>query len=296
MVGRSSSTTASFSIIDASVTISRVPHPSELLEVEHPRLVARLERRVALVELRLHAPHDVGGVAVGGQIVGGREEEPLGALPGQVQLVEERGAACGVEPAAHRADVHRLEPPRDVEDGPALGDGDPDVAGGRGALEPRHDLLRRQVVGEQVDAGHDASCPARPPQVQAEEAGRVGEPRRREPRHEHVGRLPSRHVELHVAPGSGAVRGRERQQDEPRRHERGEHQDRQRPFSHPPGRRSHGARRRLLPGWPRGPLLARLLRHPFTLACRRPAGARRATTRGSPPRRPRRCAPWPSCG
>ena len=137
MIGRSSSTAASFSTIDASVTTSRTPRRAEVitsfrLEPTRPR-----EDVPAAVELALHAADDVARVAVERQVVGRGKEEPLGAVAVDAELAQERRVGRRVEEVAQRDDVLVLETARHVEAGPALGERDaracPPTRGARGA-------------------------------------------------------------------------------------------------------------------------------------------------------------------
>ena len=154
MVGRSSSTAASFSTIEASVTIlARTSSAERARQVEQgARLVLRLEEGVAPVELRLQPAHDVAPGAVQGELVRRGKEEALGAGTVDMQLLQERFIGRRVEPGAEWADVERLETFGDVEAGEPLGDRDADVPPAGRALEAREErpgaTSRRSGTGE----------------------------------------------------------------------------------------------------------------------------------------------------
>ena len=174
-------------------------------EIEEPRRVALLERDPALVELRLHAAHDIGGIAVGREIVGRRKEKALGAVAIDEELLQERGAGRRVEERAQRADLFFLEALGHVEARPPFREGDLHAPGARPSLEPRHDFARRRVVAQEVHAVDERARAPRERHIDREEAGARDDARRAELVRERRRRLVLVDRDLDRVPVAGSV-------------------------------------------------------------------------------------------
>ena len=212
--------------------LSRAP-AERAREIEQAGLVSVLERRVPPVELGLQPAHDVRGIAIHRELVGRREEEALGAGSFHVEVREQGGVGRPVEEGAQRADVQGLEAARDVEARPALGDRDLRATRGGAPLEKVHELLRREIVGDEVRAPDDARRPARRPQIEREEARAVRETGGLEARREGLRGLVPRYDQLDVAPRSRAPRAREVDEEDGAAEDDEERHDPQRDLGEP---------------------------------------------------------------
>ena len=158
------------------VTMSRTLKPVEVMTSLSAAECPRESRSQRRSNSRFMRRTTSCGVAVEGQIVGRREEEALGAVAVDAQLLQERGVGRRVEEVAQRADLPVLQALGHVEARPALGERDADAAPPGAALEPRDELPRGRVVGEQVLAGDDgprAPGDAQPEREQARAARRA---------------------------------------------------------------------------------------------------------------------------